>query len=156
MDNIAKMAETTPIKPPKLDHIDQAILQAATVSPNLPINAIANNLIRTGIVNSRDTVYKRLRNKDYLRGEFEKIQQNHREQFSRELMPLAIKKTRKALKTLDEKEAYPYVAMTVKTTLGDQGPAAPQTTINIGQMQVLQGIMRGNSDKVGISEGEDK
>lgn len=134
--------------PPKLDKIDQAILNIALSTPDITTNQIANRLINTGLTKSVPTAYNRLKKSDYLRSELEKIQQNHRETFSRELMPLAIKKTRKALKTLDEKDAYPYVAMTVKTTLGDQGPASPATTINIGQMQVLQGIMRGKAQDI--------
>ena len=146
------MAETTPIKPPKLDHIDQAICNIAATYPGITPHAITKKLNNTGTIISHQAIYHRLRKSDYLRGELEKIQQGHREEWSRELMPLATKNARKVLKSkdIDDKDKYPYTALVAKTVLGDQGPAAPQTTINIGQMQVLQGIMRGNSDKVGI------
>ena len=150
MSNSAKHGQTginTPEPHPKYDKIDQAIVNLAVADPTLTNNAIANKLINIGLTNTHTTVYNRLTKKDYLRGEIDEIRANHREQISRELMPLALTVTRKALKSKDisEKDKHPYVAMVVKSDLGDQGADTKPATINIEHLERMQVIMRGNN-----------
>lgn len=140
-------AETTPgttKNTPKYDETDQAILNIVTSDPNITTNQIGHRLLTIGQCTSTDTVYKRLRRKDYLRREVEEIRQNHREQISRELMPLALKVTRKALKSKDmsEKDKHPYVQMVVKSDLGDQGADGKPATINIEHLERMQVLLK--------------
>ena len=127
------------------DNIDRQIINIATAEPNLTNTAIANKLVNIGTYKSIDGLFKRLSRKDYLRGEIDKIRTNHREQISRELMPLALKVTRKALKSkeISEKDKHPYVAMIVKSDLGDQGADSKPPTINIEHLERMQVIMQG-------------
>ena len=138
--------DTTPANnTPEYDQIDKAIVNIATADPTLTNNAIANRLINIGLANTHTTVYHRLTRRDYLRRDIEQIRANHREQISRELMPLALKVTRKALKSKDmsEKDKHPYVAMIVKSDLGDQGADNKPTMINIEHLERMQVIMAG-------------
>ena len=136
--------DTTPANnQPKPDEIDQAIIHAVTLHPDSATNDIANKLIRAGTINSRDVVYKRLLKRDYLSRDIEQIRANHREQISRELMPEALKVTRKALKdkTMSAKDKHPYVSMVIKSDLGDQGADNKPTMINIEHLERMQVIM---------------
>ena len=60
-------------------------------------------------------------------------------------MPLAIKRTKRALKNkgLSDKDALGYVALTVKTDLGDQGAQSGTPTINIANLERMQVILGG-------------
>lgn len=139
MPNKAQNTTETPQEP---DDIDKAILKAASLQPNKPRHAIARNLVNAGVINNVQLVYDRLKRRDYLSREFEEIQQNHREAFSRELMPIAIKRTRKALKTLNDKDVFPYVQLTAKTTLGDHGSNPQAPTINIEHLERMQVLLK--------------
>ena len=142
--------------PPKLDKIDQAILNIATANPETSINGIAKHLINAGYCDSHTVPYDRLKKRDYLRSELAKIQAHHRQQMVREDYPLARSVLNKALKNkdLDIRDKTPLVKLVYDKVHGDQGPASPATTINIGHMQVLQGIMRGNTQDTGGGTNE--
>jgi len=136
--------DTTPANnTPEYDQIDKAIVNIATADPTLTNNAIANRLINIGLANTHTTVYHRLTRRDYLSRDIEQIRANHREQISRELMPEALKVTRKALKdkAMSAKDKHPYVAMIVKSDLGDQGADSKPTMINIEHLERMQVIM---------------
>lgn len=138
-NNVQITAETEP----EYDPVDTAIVNIVTAHPDATNNQIANKLQSIGSIHSHTTVYNRLKKSEYLRGDIERIRQNHREQISRELMPLALKVTRKALKSKDlsDKDKHAYVSTVIKSDLGEQPEKAPQATINI---TALQAIVEGN------------
>ena len=135
--------QSTPETHQEMDHIDQAILNAKTIQPGATKHAIAKSLLNVGIVNNVQTVYARFRKRDYLVRGFDEIQQNHREVWSRELMPQAIKRTRKGLKSLSDKDVIPLIQLTAKTVLGDTGSTAKPQEINIEHLERMQVIMQG-------------
>ena len=139
--------QITPKTHPEYDQIDQAICNIVQVHPNANPSEISRRLNNTGTIISHQAIYHRLKTRDYLSREIETIRANHREQISRELMPLALMVTRKALKSKDisEKDKHPYVAMVVKSDLGDQGADTKPATINIEHLERMQVIMRGNN-----------
>jgi len=130
---------------PEYDETDKAILKAAALQPTKAIHAIAKDLVKVGIINNVQLVYDRLKRKDYLSRAFEEIQQHHREEWSRELMPLATKRARKSLKSLSDKDVVPLIQLTAKTVMGDQGADTKPTMINIENLERMQVIMKGNS-----------
>ena len=135
--------QNTTIKDPIPDDIDKAICNIVQVNPEATPNEISRRLNNTGTIISHQAIYHRLKKRDYLRRDIEQIRANHREQISRELMPEALKVTRKALKdkTLSAKDKHPYVAMIVKSDLGDQGADTKPQVINIEHLERMQVIM---------------
>ena len=142
--------------PPKLDKIDTAICNILQIYPDITTHGISKHLNNTGTIISHQAIYSRLKKRDYLRGKVEEIQAHHRQQMVREDYPLARSVLNKALKNkdLDIRDKTPLVKLVYDKVHGDQGPASPATTINIGHMQVLQGIMRGNTQDTGGGTNE--
>lgn len=138
-----KKPQNTPETKPPHDEIDKAICNIVRVHPEATDSEVTRKLNNTGIVISHQAVYHRLKKRDYLRRDIEEIRQNHREQISRELMPLALKATKKALKdkSLSLKDKHQYVNTVIKSDLGDQGANDKPATINIEQLENLQIIM---------------
>ena len=128
---------------PKPDEIDKAICNIVTVHPEASPNEISRRLNNTGTIISHQAIYHRLKKRDYLRRDIDAIRANHREQISRELMPMALGVTRKALKDkeMSAKDKHPYVSMVIKSDLGDQGADNKPTTINIEHLERMQVIM---------------
>ena len=136
--------DTTPANnTPEYDQIDKAICNIVQVNPEITTNQIAQRLRNTGTIISHQAIYHRLKKRDYLSRDIDQIRANHREQISRELMPEALKVTRKALKdkAMSAKDKHPYVAMIVKSDLGDQGADTKPTMINIEHLERMQVIM---------------
>ena len=97
------------------------------------------------------TFYRIYKVKEYIQRPIDEIRNNLMERVERIQLPLAAKRTEKALrnKGLSEKEVFPWVNMVYKTGLGEAVPAVAQT-IRIGQIQVLFGAQL--DSKVGTDE----
>ena len=140
---MTETSQNTTNKAPEYDPIDRQIINIVTAEPDINNTTIANKLVNIGTYKTIDGLFKRLSRKDYLSRDIEQIRANHREQISRELMPEALKVTRKALKdkTMSAKDKHPYVAMIVKSDLGDQGADTKPQVINIEHLERMQVIM---------------
>lgn len=119
--------------------MNELLLTLAKDNPEATDYKIANKAVDLGVVKNRATVYNRLKRNDYLRAEIDTIRRAHREQWSREVYPLAVKRAKKALKDkrMDAKDVFPYVKLAVDKELTVEQTPTAQQIINIDQIQML-------------------
>ena len=93
------------------------------------------------------TVYKRLKQKDYLQRDLPEIEKYEQEVLHREDLPLARKVARKALKNkeMNEKEKFPYVKLVYDKAYGEthrnvSTPGVSIESIQIASVNILADI----------------
>ena len=100
-----------------------------------------------GVISNPSSIYKRLKKSDYLKADIAQIRLNHRQALSRELVPLAIKNTKKALKDKDMAASVKlgYTKLVMDKEFGeDRGPSVQVDKIQIAQLQVYQTLVSDN------------
>ena len=126
--------------PPKLSKLDKNILTATKALTNPTKANIARHVVELGGAKHIQTVYKRLKQKDYLRGELQAVEQYEYESLHREDLPLARKRARKAIKNkdLNDKEVFPYVKLIYDKAYGEVHKTVGQSGISIDTIESIQ------------------
>ena len=134
LNNKADIPETNknipniPQKPIKLSKLDQGILTVMHANPEANRTEIVNKTYDLGLVKHKQTVYNRLKKRDYLQAELSQIEDYHAQQLQREDYPLARKRLNKALSDKDEtgayvlshKEAFPMIKLVYDKVHGEK------------------------------------
>ena len=120
--NIDPDAPKEPEKPKKLSKMDRAIITAIKANPDISRAQLANTVVDLGAAKHIQSVYGRLKKRDYLNAELVQIENYHAQQLQREDYPLARKRLNKALKDKDitHKEALPYVKLVYDKVHGEK------------------------------------
>ena len=133
--------------PAKLSKIDKAIITVIKSEPDINKAQLANRIVALGITKHIQSVYNRLKKKDYLQAELSQIEDFHAQQLQREDYPLARKRLNKALKDseLTHKEALPYVKLVYDKVHGEKHfNQAPQVihidSINNAQFNIKDDV----------------
>ena len=119
---------------------DEAILNIAKQYPNITTHELGKKLVDVGIMQLPNTIYKRLKQRDYLKERLNDLDHYWKELKSRELMPLATKELKAGLKDKDLafKDKMPAIKLVYDKQFGeDRTPARQDTHISIDQVQVL-------------------
>lgn len=101
---------------------------------------IGNKLKDLGVTKDQHVAYKKLKSNEYLAGEIATIRENHAQRLSREIVPDALKETKRAI---NDKKLAPgvklgYVKLALDKEFGEQGNRPqPAPSINIGQVQAV-------------------
>jgi len=134
--------------------LDPAILTAIKAYPNASKSQIANIVKDMGVTNHIQSVYNRLKKKDYLNKEIAEIETQHHQQLVREDYPLARKRLAKALKDKDltHKEAFPFVKLAYDKVHGETFKNAPSAGIPMVAIQNAQIIVQGDIKQGGGDE----
>ena len=123
----------------ELDNIDRQIINIKQANPDMNRNQIGNRLKDIGSAKSNQLAYVRMRKSDYLTAEYEQIERQNNETMGREIVPIALKLHKKALKdkdmTLIEKKEFIFQAERVG--MQDSTPPEAQALVNIESVQVL-------------------
>ena len=100
---------------------DELILEVAKKYPEMNTNQLSCKLNDLGILGNKTELYRRKKNSELLAEGLPDVDRYWREHNSREIMPLAMKRTKKALKdhTLNEKEVFPYVKLAFDKQFGE-------------------------------------
>ena len=144
------LTQKTPVKRKgkvKLNKIDKAALMLTRENPEMTNHEIGKQVAGLGIIKHPSSIYKRLKRSDYLARDIAEIRQHHRETLSRELVPLAIKNTKKALKSDDIADSIKlgYTKMVMDKEFGeDRGPTVNMDKVQIAQLQVYQTLVHQN------------
>ena len=132
------------LKPSKLD---KAIVTVIKSDPDITKAQLANRIVALGITKHVQSVYNRLKKKDYLQAELSQIEDYHAQQLQREDYPLARKRLNKALKDpeLSHKEAFPMIKLVYDKVHGEKHfNQAPQVvnieSINNAQFNIKQDV----------------
>lgn len=131
----------------KLNKIDQGIIMAVKDNPELSNYQIGKKLHELGVVGHPLSVYHRLTKNDLMKKELAEIRRAHREQLSRELVPLAIKQTKAALKSkeLNDKDKFSYTKLVLDKEFGeDHHHNIAVDKVQIGQLAIYQGLIQQN------------
>lgn len=136
-----KLTETLP----KLTQYDCESIKHLKENPHATDYQIGKHNKELGLSKSGRKIYERLKQSDYLRRAFHEIRAANLEFLSREVTPEALKIHRKVLrdKSIEDKDKKDWVAMALRAEFKPSDSPGQQTTVNIGQMQILQQIMRG-------------
>ena len=145
-DNNSHIPESTlnlpdiPKKSVKLSTLDEGILTVMRANPEANRTDIVNKTYALGLVKHKQTVYNRLKKKDYLNAELSKIEDFHAQQLQREDYPLARKRLNKALKDqeLTHKEALPYVKLVYDKVHGEKHFNQAPQVVNIESINNAQ------------------
>ena len=145
--NIDSDPPKTPEKPKKMSKMDMAIVTAIKAEPGITKAQLANRVVSLGAAQHIQSVYGRLKKKDYLQAELSQIEDFHAQQLQREDYPLARKRLNKALKDseLTHKEALPYVKLVYDKVHGEKHfNQAPQVihidSINNAQFNIKDDV----------------
>lgn len=136
----------------KFSKLDNAIITAIKANPEANRAEIAKIVKGLGAAKHIQTVYVRLKKKDYLQKEFSEIKKYHDEYLQREQLPIAAKVVTKALKNKELKESakYPYVKLVYDKAYGETHNVAHQSGVSIGAIQnaqiIIQSDLSGNDD----------
>ena len=120
--NIEQVEPITPEKPKKMSKMDMAMVTAIKAEPGMTKAQLANRVVSLGAAKHIQSVYGRLKKRDYLNAELSQIEDFHAQQLQREDYPLARKRLNKALKDNDitHKEALPYVKLVYDKVHGEK------------------------------------
>ena len=135
-----------PQKPIKLSTLDKNILAATKVLDNPTKSNIANYVVELGGAKHIQTVYNRLKKRDYLQAELSQIEDYHAQQLQREDYPLARKRLNKALSDKDEtgayvlshKEAFPMIKLVYDKVHGEKHFNQAPQVVNIESINNAQ------------------
>ena len=132
--------------PPKLSKLDKNIISATKALTNPTKSNIANHVVELGGAKHIQTVYKRLRAKDYLQGGIQDIETFHNEFLQRELAPLALRNIKKVYKdkSLAPKERFSYDKLIADKMYGEKHVHTGRQQVNIGSVERIQ-VMINNS-----------
>ena len=124
----------------KLDATDLAIQGIATAYPDSSLRDISDKLKNIKPL-ERTSVYRRLTKSEQLRENIDLVRQNNSEFLSRQLVPLALKETDKALKSKDlsSEQKFKHTKLVLDKEYGADDTKRPVQPIqvNIGQIQAL-------------------
>ena len=125
--------------------LDPAILTVKKAFPEADKAQLAKICKQIGATNHVQSVYNRLKKKDYLNMELSELENQLRQQLVRDTYPLAVKRATKALKNkdLDDKAAFPYVKLAYDKVHGETYRNVSQPGISIDSIQNAQ-IIVGN------------
>ena len=134
---------TTPEIPENISKLDRNILSATKALDNPTKSNIANHVVSLGGAAHIQTVYKRLKLKDYLHAEIGTIRDHNRQLLDRTIVPDALKVMHKAIKSkvLDEKAKLPYVKLAVDKSFGDIHHVEQPSVINIKSINNAQFVI---------------
>ena len=135
-----------PKKPIKLSKLDEGILTVMRANPEANRTDIVNKTYALGLTKHKQTVYNRLKKKDYLNAELSKIEDFHAQQLQREDYPLARKRLRKALNDKDKdgeyvlshKEAFPMIKLVYDKVHGEKHFNQAPQVVNIESINNAQ------------------
>ena len=130
--------------------LDLNILSATKALDNPTKASISKHVVALGGAKHIQTVYKRLKLKDYLRAEIQSVRDNNREYLDRIIVPDALKVTRKAIrnKDLTEKEKLPYVKLAMDKSFGETHHHTAPQQVNIKNIESIQVAI---SNDVGVA-----
>ena len=146
---LGKKPGDKPKRKTKPNKIDRAAVLVATQDPELNDYEIGKRIVDLGVCKHPSSVYKRLNRSDYLCGDIAEIRQNHRQTLTRELVPLAIQNTKKALKSdeIADSVKLGYTKMVMDKEFGeDRGPSVNVDKVEIQKLQVYQTLVSSNLD----------
>ena len=130
----------TPEKPKKMSKMDMAIVTAIKAEPGITKAQLANRVVSLGAAQHIQSVYGRLKKKDYLQAELSQIEDYHAQQLQREDYPLARKRLNKALKDpeLSHKEAFPMIKLVYDKVHGEKHFNQAPQVVNIESINNAQ------------------
>lgn len=136
---MTKKPSKTPKQELKARIKDEALITIATNNPGLSNKQIGKQAKDLNIIGHENTIYKRLRESDYLSAEIEKVRANNQEFIDRKILPKALKMHEKVL--VDNKKtpenAKEWVFQAERMGLQDNTPVEPVSLVNIESIQVL-------------------
>ena len=153
LNNKADITPNTDIIPNNLEYpkkpskIDKAIVTVIKSEPNITKAQLANRIVALGITKHVQSVYNRLKKKDYLNAELSKIEDFHAQQLQREDYPLARTRLRKALNDKDKttgeyvlshKEAFPMIKLVYDKVHGEKHFNQAPQVVNIESINNAQ------------------
>ena len=134
-------------KPKKLSKMDKAIITAIKANPDTSRAQLANTVVGLGAAKHIQSVYGRLKKKDYLNAELSQIEDFHAQQLQREDYPLARTRLRKALNDKDKttgeyvlshKEAFPMIKLVYDKVHGEKHFNQAPQVVNIESINNAQ------------------
>jgi len=131
----------------KLSTLDKRILTIAKQNPNLNNHQIGKQLVKEGLSKNKVSIYSRLSYSELLRAEIDKIHTHNHEYLAREVLPVALKVNKRVLKdkAIEDKDKKDWVALAYKSGFKQEAAEQAPRTITIGQINVLQGMVRDNT-----------
>ena len=139
-----------PEKPIKLSKLDNAILTTIKANNTSSKSEIAHGVVGLGVTNHIQSVYNRLKQKDYLQAEIQRIRDYNRQHLDREIVPIALKQVKKVIKsktlTADEIKLYkakePFIKLAIDKSFGDIHHTEAPQVVNIESIQNAQFLIK--------------
>lgn len=127
---------------PKLSKLDKNIIAATNLLEDPTKSAIANHVVDLGGAKHIQTVYKRLKQKDYLTRELQEVRSHNLERIQREHVPKALIKLKKQLNNKDDRVQLSAINTTLKYGMGEM-INTPAPGVSIGAIQNAQILIQG-------------
>ncbi len=149
--NLPLAQETPEESELKLSTLDKNIISATKALDNPTKSSIANHVVQLGGAKHIQTVYKRLKQKDYLRLELAEVRRHNLERIQREHVPKALIKLKKQLNNKNDSVQMRAINTTLKYGMGEM-INAPESGVAIGTITNAQIIIEANSGRKDSSE----
>ena len=130
---------------PKLSTLDKNIIAATKLLDNPTKSNIANHVVELGATKHIQSVYRRLKQKDYLNRELQEVRAHNLESIQRQHVPKALRKLNSILtQNKDKKLQLQAVNTTLKYGMGEMvnvpTPGVSIGAINVASLNILADV----------------
>jgi hypothetical protein len=146
---MSEIDQNIPNNTPKPTKLDKAIDLVVSQDPGMPKGEIANRVIDIGAAKHKESVFRRLRKRDYKHGEISTIRDYNRQYLDRLIVPKALKVMDKAIKADDisDKDKYPYVKLAIDKSFGEIRHNEQPQVVRIDSINKAQILVKNIIDK---------
>lgn len=124
--------------------IDKAIDLVVSQNPGMPKGQIANEVIALGSAKHKESVFRKLRKRDYKVGEIGTIRDYNRQYLDRIIVPDALKVMKNAIKSKDLpiKDKQPWVKLAVDKSFGEIRHTEQPQVVHIDAINNAQFVIK--------------